>query len=317
MVEKTNKEKFHGFVVGTPIVANECIPGLVVFTSQLFRITAVTDTITHVLSLDGRADEVPTAELKRFGPAYSVTMIRAQGATWDFAYSVADVEAMQLRHLYTTLSRATKLSDVHFDFEAVRYKTFRNKPIKVGPTPLKINLGNEAYRSTEIYAIHDERGDAIYIGHTTAGITARFEQHTDMDDFNSEGMRIKQYIRAHPGECTIQLIQRFSCENLKAATRVETAYIALYIGNGCSLLNSKQLPKKRAARVTTIDVHKVLSGSVMKKTTWTDNGSRLRVTVYDKDKKAMVRSDYRYGGRKTRAQAVFERKVTVRNWISS
>jgi hypothetical protein len=55
-----------------------------------------------------------------------------------------------------------------------------------------------------------------------------------------------------------------------------------------------------------IDVHKALSESVMKKTTWTDNGSRLRVTVYDKDKKAMDRSDYRYGGRKTRAQAVFK-----------
>ncbi|KAJ1432953.1 hypothetical protein B484DRAFT_394710 [Ochromonadaceae sp. CCMP2298] len=44
----------------------------------------------------------------------------------------------------------------------------------------------------------------------------------------------------------------------------------------------------------------------MKPTTWTDNGTRLRVTAYCPDKKVMVRTDYRYGGRKTREQAVFK-----------
>jgi hypothetical protein len=206
--------------------------------------------------------QVPKAIfLKKFGPNFCCTVARAQGCTFRYKYNVLDLSAMALRDLYTALSRATSLDDVHFDYTE---KHFVNFEIESGPSFMKLNEGDERYkRDCVIYKILFPAGLPIYIGHSTQGLSYRFKQHRTPSSSNS--MQVAVFLRANAG-CTIEWVQDAKCENLRAALAIETAVIAQFI---------KQLPPKaKKPRETTIKVAKYT-----RKQASTDDGHRFRVMV--------------------------------------
>ncbi|KAJ1427673.1 hypothetical protein B484DRAFT_397150 [Ochromonadaceae sp. CCMP2298] len=279
---------------GTPVIVNICDKAGGFLTSEMYTVRGcVDDVVTLCTGL-----VVPKAVfLKKFGPNFCCTVARAQGCTFRYRFNVHDLSAMSKRDLYTSLSRATCLDDVHFDYTTKHFVDFE---IERGATAMKLNEGDEKYkRDCVIYKILCPAGLPIYIGHSTQGLSYRFKQHRTPNSSNP--MRVAVFLRANPG-CTIEWVQDAHCENLRAALKIETAVIAQFIQAGAGLLNSIQLPPKAMkARATVIQVAKFIS----RKQAWTDDGHRFRIYINGK------RCEFQYGTRVSREQAAAKAGIVL------
>ncbi|KAJ1396424.1 hypothetical protein B484DRAFT_407329, partial [Ochromonadaceae sp. CCMP2298] len=123
--------------VGTPVIVNVCDKAGGFLTSQMYTVRSCVDNVVTLCT----GLVVPKAVfVRKFGPNFCCTVARAQGCTFRYKFNVHDLAAMSLRDLYTALSRATSLDDVHFDFTT---KHFVNFEIARGATPMKLNEGDE------------------------------------------------------------------------------------------------------------------------------------------------------------------------------
>src|SRR5688572_23275191 len=59
-------------------------------------------------------------------PCYGATVYKFQGKTIREEYNIYDVEKMPFREMYTALSRATKMGNIHFEYNKVENKIFRD-----------------------------------------------------------------------------------------------------------------------------------------------------------------------------------------------
>ena len=97
---------------GMPVIARKNNKDLNIFNNETFTIKEIRKTEGFIIVADeGRNQEVPIPEFtKMFNVAYCITCHKAQGATFDEAYTIHEFEQFDERLRYVALSRATDIN---------------------------------------------------------------------------------------------------------------------------------------------------------------------------------------------------------------
>jgi hypothetical protein len=166
-LERINKKHFHGYEKGVPVIVTNTFKckEYSLFHNQLFMVDEF-DLINEVVVLHLR-DELSQITVnmlhfqKYFELAYCTTIYSVQGLTLSRDYNILDVEYYSFNMLYTALSRAKHLSQIHIgDFP--QDKIFRVE------TPLCVcaylEFPQESVNSVCYQILYKEK--VIYIGIT-------------------------------------------------------------------------------------------------------------------------------------------------------
>lgn len=102
-----------------------------------------------------------------------MTVYSFQGADINENYNIYDVERMDIKMLYTALSRTCKFEFIHLNFKSLnrKYKN-RHSPI----IELVNSKFNSLYKNGKIYEVVFDNGK-FYVGCTCEELAKRLEQH--------------------------------------------------------------------------------------------------------------------------------------------
>lgn len=109
-----------------------------------------------------------------FIPAFCSTVYKYQGADIDEPYNIYNVNRMNIKQLYTALSRTTKLEYIHPDNKSLckRYLP-RSQPVM----EVVNSYFNSDYNKGKIYKITFVKNDRCYIGSTCQELKDRLREH--------------------------------------------------------------------------------------------------------------------------------------------
>ncbi len=108
-----------------------------------------------------------------FIPSFCVTVYKYQGADINEHYNVHDVNRMDKKQLYTSLSRTTKLDYIHVNNKELNNKYFnRRKPV----LELVNSKFNSLYKYGKIYKVRFDN-KMIYVGSTCEELETRLKWH--------------------------------------------------------------------------------------------------------------------------------------------
>ena len=199
---------------------------------------------------------------------------------------------MTLNHIYTTLSRATKLSHLHF--KHLYFGTFSKEVEPEEPT--EINMIKK--KKGEIYELNN--GDHYYIGQTKHTSEKRFQEHLS-DKTDS--------IHTVPGNWICKKLVNVFYFDDDHLLNIETNCISKYQNEGKTLLNKQKLIKEEIK-------YKIQGPHI-------DERVKVKFCVEEykgfillkkkEDNKIKETKKVRYGYRKTKEQAITE----IMNWKES
>ena len=172
-----------------------------------------------------------------FVPAFCVTVYKYQGSDINENYNIYDVDRMDIKQLYTALSRTTKLDFIHLNFNKLNTK-YKPKEEVLFET---CNVIQNTFQNGKIYKVtfNDKK---IYIGSTCNDLNTRFEQH--MKDEKSQVFMNKN---KNP---QIKLIVNAPCFDKKTLEKIENGYITYYAERyGDNLINIRGNPIKKAKKI--------------------------------------------------------------------
>jgi hypothetical protein len=163
---------------------------------------------------------------------YATTCYKWQGSTIEEPFNIYNIKNMTLNELYTSLSRATKLSDINFNYDEIEDQVFErstetNESFFIKPK--QINKG-------EIYELYNKVIDYYYIGMTTTNTETRFNEHINNKDDNLHKFgNITDWVSKRL--CYVYYYDIYELRN------IERNYTIYYSTKGKQLVNSQNLPK--------------------------------------------------------------------------
>ena len=177
-----------------------------------------------------------------FIPAFCVTVYKYQGGTINQHYNIYDVEKMDKKQLYTTLSRTTKLDYIHLDTSKLK----KEYKITMPDDYVIVNsCFNDDYHNGEIYKITFEHNNKLYIGSSIRNLQERLNEHV-----TTKLSAIYQYRGDNP---VITPILSAPCKDRQELNRVEAEYIRYCSEKyGDRLLNKQSVPKQTVKLNTNI-----------------------------------------------------------------
>ena len=161
------------------------------------------------------------------------TVYKYQGGKIDEHYNIWDINRMDVKEMYTCLSRTTKLEYTHLDNKKKsRWYKEREQPEMV----IINSYFNDDYQNGKIYQIKFENNDKIYVGCTTQLLEERLEEHK-----SNKKSAVYKFREDNP---EIDLTCNCPCKDKKTLEKIENSYINEYKQKyGDRLLNIKGVKK--------------------------------------------------------------------------
>jgi hypothetical protein len=158
--------------VGLPVISNKTktINDMEIKNNEEFNVIdfdnqtiTVNSTIRNIDIVIGHDD------FKTFDLAYCITVHKAQGSTYNFAYSIYEYFMFDKKLLYTALSRSTE-------------KKF-------------VNFVNKSFPTVQgyVYKIENKKTNKVYVGSTTTSLKQRFKEHTECKDTSPLHKDMRKY----------------------------------------------------------------------------------------------------------------------------
>lgn len=165
---------YSDWFIGMPIISeeNKKLDEKKISRSEFFKIASL-DQEKKTLKVLGMDQELP---FSFFRPAYCVTVYKYQGSTIHSPYNIRDVEQMDLNEIYTALSRATKLENIHLDFTD---KVFKRNSEPQQPSRHKSVETKKGF----IYRLRNDEKMKQYVGQTERSVAERFVEHCEGSKF--------------------------------------------------------------------------------------------------------------------------------------
>ena len=224
-----------------------------------------------------------------FEPALAITCYKYQGDTIEKPYNILDMRYMSYHHVYTTMSRARKFDQLHF--QGLHHGILQKDVEPEEATELKMIK----MKKGEIYELNN--GDHYYIGCTDNTSEKRFNEHLNKKDdpiHNVEGTwTCKKLIDVY------YFVKRF--DDKEELLKIETKYIGMYSKQEKILVNTQKIPKN--------EIKYKVTGPFI------DERIKVKFSIEDhkgfyllkrKEEQKIVTKKIRYGGRKTKEQAYNE-----------
>ena len=168
-----------------------------------------------------------------FLPNFCNTVYKYQGGEIDEHYNIYDTHKMDVKEMYTALSRTTKLEYIHLDNKKIcsKYKEREQDEMII------INsYFNADYQNGKIYEVIFESNPNYYVGSTTRLLKDRLFEHC-----NNPKSAIYKYRNDKP---KIRLICNCPCKDKKTLEKIEYSYIDEYKQKyGELLINIKGVKK--------------------------------------------------------------------------
>ena len=168
-----------------------------------------------------------------FIPSFCVTVYKYQGGTIDEHYNIYDVNSMDKKQLYISLSRTTQFENIHLNNKELKNKYFNRKsPI----LELANSRFNSLYKNGKIYKVLFDNG-MVYVGSTCEELETRFKWHLS----NSKS----QVFKHKDKNPKIELLIHAPSNDKRGLEKVENGYIQEYAEkHGKLLINIKSNPIK-------------------------------------------------------------------------
>ncbi|CAH3030534.1 unnamed protein product [Porites evermanni] len=145
---------------------------------------------------------------------------------------------MDIKEMYTSLSRTTKLEYIHLDNKK-KCRWYRER--EQDQMIILNSYFNADYQNGKIYHVTFENNDEHYVGSTTRTLEDRLDEHI----LNPKSA-IYEYRNDNP---TIELICLCPCKDKKTLEKIENSYINEYKQEyGDDLLNIKGVKKEKTIK---------------------------------------------------------------------
>lgn len=138
-----------------------------------------------------------------FLPNFCNTVYKYQGGKID-KHNIWDIHRMDVKEMYTCLSRTTKLEYIHLDNKK---KCRRYREREQADMVIINSYFNDDYQNSKIYQITFEKNDKIYVGCTTRLLEERLEEH-----YMNKKSAIYKYREDNP---QIELMTSCPCKDKK------------------------------------------------------------------------------------------------------
>ena len=188
--------------------------------------------------------------IENFEPAYAQTIYRFQGLTIREPFTIHELNIMSKRELYTSMSRATKLDDICFNYTS---KYFENKDI-INCVELKMKKNNdidEKYQHGKIYKITFD--NFIYIGSTYRDIEERFKEHKQA----KKGSIFIEKLKDNKNKAKIELVMKYPCKSLQELEFKEREITEQYINHESLILLNTKFNRKQKIKNSQIDIQRL------------------------------------------------------------
>ena len=152
-----------------------------------------------------------------FLPNFCNTVYKYQGGRIDEHYNIWDTHKMDIKEMYTSLSRTTKLEYIQLDNKKI-CKQYRERP--QDQMIILNSYFNADYQNGKIYHVTFENNDKHYVGSTTRILEDRLDEHK----LNPKSA-IYKYRDDNP---IIELICNCPCKDKKTLEKIENSYINEY-----------------------------------------------------------------------------------------
>ena len=168
-----------------------------------------------------------------FLPNFCNTVYKYQGGKIDEHYNIWDTHKMDVKEMYTSLSRTTKLEYIHLNNKKI-CRNYRERP--QDQMIILNSYFNADYQNGKIYHVTFENNDKHYVGSTCQLLEQRLDEHK----LNPKSA-IYKYRDDNP---IIELICNCPCKDKKTLEKIENSYINEYKQQyGDKLLNIKGVKK--------------------------------------------------------------------------
>ena len=163
--------------------------------------------------------------LNRFEYGYALTCYKYQGSEVSDNYCIKDINKMDFREAYSSLSRVGKNKNVYFKYtdkvfkydEPIEYEQCYIKPFeKFQDKRFKDNLG-------KIYGVYCD-DELVYIGCTHLDINERFEQHLNSKDND----KFHKFVRENKESLSVKLIKECQVCNFPQLKKIEESFVHQY-----------------------------------------------------------------------------------------
>ena len=170
---------------------------------------------------------------EHFLPNFCNTVYKYQGGKINEHYNIWDTHKMDVKEMYTSLSRTTKLEYIHINNNQ-KCKYYRER--EQAKMIIINSYFNADYQNGKIYHITFEKNNKHYIGSTCQLLEDRLDEHI----LNQKSV-IYKYRNDNP---KIDLICLCPCKDKKTLEKIENSYINEYKQKyGDDLLNIKGVKK--------------------------------------------------------------------------
>jgi hypothetical protein len=161
-----------------------------------------------------------------FLPAYACTVYKYQGDTIEEPFNIHETSQMDRNELYTAISRAKKLDQIHIDYSNIKYiPAFEPRE----STIIHIQKPEIGY----IYHLYNNKHNKSYIGKTTNTIEKRLQEHLN---------KIDDPINKYDGEWKYEEISKVYYFKEKKLNEIEKKYIVYFYENKYDLINTQNIP---------------------------------------------------------------------------
>ena len=155
-------------------------------------------------------------------------MHKYQGGKIDEHYNIYDTHRMNVKEMYTCLSRTTKLEYIHLDNKK---KCWWYREREQANMVIINSYFNDDHQNGKIYQVTFQNNDKIYVGSTTQLLEDRLKEHRL--DPKSAVYKFRDDIPE------IDLICQCPCKDKKTLVKIEESYINDY----SQLINIKGVKK--------------------------------------------------------------------------
>ena len=220
----SNKSEIYKVYSGMPIIATRNMKEHGIFNMMEFEIDKIEDDHYYINNIKFEKDEFRC----NFLPNFCNTIYRYQGCSIDVPYCIHDIDRMDKRELYTSLSRTTSIDYIHLENSQLKnvYTTRDAPDMEIINSHFDSN-----YKNGKIYMIKFNN-DMIYIGMTCDKLQNRLKWH--LTNIKSQVYKMRDH------QPQISLIVNAPCHDKRALEAFESKYIHEYsIIHGDKLLNKR------------------------------------------------------------------------------
>ena len=160
---------------GMPVIATQNMKKHDTFNMMEFKINTINQNKEGNLEFEINNDTFNLNEFREnFLPNFCNTVYKNQGGKIDEHYNIWDTHRMDVKEMYTSLSRTTKLEYIHFDRKKLcsRYREREQDNMII-----LNSYFNADYQNGKIYHVTFEKNDKHYIGSTTQLLENRLDEH--------------------------------------------------------------------------------------------------------------------------------------------